>query len=279
MTDTATAAAETPVAPVTDTTSPPQPAPQATPANAETPGTLESNAQEGSGAGEPAAANPQGQQGEEAEKARKKESAQERINEMNAKWRTEQRHRQALEAEIQRYRQLQPPPPHAPLEDHDDYRLKRVVRGERVEQLQTEIERASSDAWESVQATVAAKVEAVSDRMPGVVEKLAALPKLSGETVQFMAGSDKGAEIAFHLANNPAEAMRIANLPPLHQGIELARLEGKLSVAPQIRKVSTAPSPPPTVTGNPSPASRDPNEMSQAEYNEWYRKRNQRGKR
>jgi hypothetical protein len=275
---TATAAAETPVAPVSETTSPPQPAPQATPANVGTPGTPESNAQQGSGAGEPAAAKPdEGQQGDDAETARKKQSAQERINEMNAKWRTEQRQRQALEAEIARYRQLQPPPPNAPLEEHDDFRLKKVVRGERVEQLQTEVERIQVEAWESVTATVAAKAEAAADRMPGLVDKLKALPKLSAPTVQFMAESEKGAEIAYHLANNPAEASRIADLPPLHQGIELARLEGKLSVAPQIRKVSTAPSPVPTVTGNPSPASRDPHDMSQAEYNEWYRKRNKRG--
>jgi hypothetical protein len=80
-----------------------------------------------------------------------------------------------------------------------------------------------------------------------------------------VAESDKGAEVAFHLAQNPQEATRIARLSEAHQGIELARLEGKLSAAPQIRKVSTAPDPARTVTGNPSPAGRTSDELSVSE--------------
>jgi hypothetical protein len=276
MTDTATAAAETPVvAPVSETTSPPQPAPDASP-NAETPGAGESNAQPGSGAGEPAAAKPDGEQGEGEKKG--KSRFQERIDDLTAARREAERRAAAAEARAtQLMQQLKPPGPNASLEEQDDYRVEKAVVKARADELQHEARSAQEEATRKTFDTFTAKAEAVADRMPGLVDKFCALPEVSQAMASFVAESDKGAEVAFHLAQNPNEATRIARLSPLHQGIELARLEGKLSVAPQIRKVSTAPAPPPTVTGNPSPASRDPHEMSQAEYNEWYRKRMKRG--
>jgi hypothetical protein len=276
MTDTATAAAETTIAPtVSETTSPPHPAPDVSPNDA-TPGAGESNAQPGSGAGEPAAAKPDGEQGESKEKP--KSRFQERIDDLTAARREAERRAAAAEARAaQLMQQLKPPGPNASLEEQDDYRVEKAVVKARADELVHEAKSAQAEATRTTFDTFAAKAEAVADRMPGLVEKFCALPEVTQVMASFVAESDKGAEVAFHLAQNPNEATRIARLPQAHQGIELARLEGKLSVAPQIRKVSTAPSPPPTVTGNPSPASRDPHEMSQAEYNEWYRKRNKRG--
>jgi hypothetical protein len=276
MTDTATAAAETPVSPTVDTTSPPGPAPQETPANGQTPGAGESNAQPGSGAGEPAAAKPDGEQGEGEKKG--KSRFQERIDDLTAARRDAERRAAAAEARaLQLQQQLKPPGPNASLEEQDDYRVERAVVKARADELTHEARTAQQEAVQKTFDTFQAKAEAVADRMPGLVDKFCALPEVSQAMASFVAESDRGAEVAFHLAQNPNEATRIARLSPLHQGIELARLEGKLSVAPQIRKVSTAPSPPPTVTGNSASASRDPHEMSQAEYNEWYRKRNKRG--
>jgi hypothetical protein len=276
MTDTATAAAETTIAsPVSETTSPPHPAPDASPNDA-TPGAGESNAQPGSGAGEPAAAKPDGEQGESKEKP--KTRFQERIDELTASRREAERRAAAAEARAAELaRKLQPPGPQASLEEQDDYRLRKVLNESRAEELHSEAQTAKAEAAQRTFDTFVAKAEAIADRMPGLVDMFCALPEVSPVMAGFVAESDKGAEVAFHLAQNPQEATRIARLSPAHQGIELARLEGRLSVAPQVRKVSTAPSPPPTVTGNPSPASRDPHEMSQAEYNEWYRKRNKRG--
>jgi hypothetical protein len=276
MTDTATAAAETTIAqPVADTTSPPQPAQQET-ANVETPGAGESNAQPGSGAGEPAAANPEGQQGEGTEK--KKSRYQEDFDRLTTKRRDAERQRDAALARVAELeRSIRPPPPNASLEEQDDYRIKKALQEVRVDELKHEANTAQAEATQVTFDTFQAKAAAVAERMPGLVDNFCALPEVSPAMATFVAESDKGAEVAFYLAQNEREATRIARLSPLHQGIELARLEGKLSVAPQIRKVSTAPSPPPTVTGNSSPASRDPHEMSQADYNEWYRKRNKRG--
>ncbi len=276
MTDLAAAAAETTIAqPVADTTSPPDPAQQETPANGQTPGTPESNAQGGSGAGEPAAATPDGEQGDEA-KEKKRQSVQERIDQVTAARRSAERRANAAEARAAELeKQLTPPPQHASLEEHDEYRMRKVFREEQVRQLRHERDDAADDAHQAMRTKFQVKAEAVADRMPGLFEKFAENPdlKVSAVMADFVAESEKGAEVAFHLVQNPREAARIAQLPPLQQGIELARLEGKLSVAPQIRKASTAPSPPPTVTGNPSPSAKSASELSVAEMQAAFKKK------
>jgi hypothetical protein len=69
--------------------------------------------------------------------------------------------------------------------------------------------------------------------------------------------SDDGAAVAYHLAQNPDEARRIAALNPLAQVREIGRLEAKLAVpAPAAaatpiptKPASDAPAPPPQVRG------------------------------
>jgi hypothetical protein len=272
MSDTATAAAETTIAPTVDTSSPPGPAPQETPANGQTPGTGESNAQPGSGAGEPAAAKPDGEQGESKEKP--KSRFQERIDDLTAARREAERRAAAAEARAaQLMQQLRPPGPNASLEEQDDYRVEKAVVKARADELVHEAKSAQAEATRTTFETFTAKAEAVADRMPGLVDKFCALPEVSQVMASFVAESDKGAEVAFHLAQNPNEATRIARLPQAYQGIELARLEGKLSVAPMIRKLSTAPAPAPTVTGNPSPAGKTSDELSVSEMQAMFKKK------
>jgi hypothetical protein len=271
MTDTAAAAAETTIAPTVDTSSPPGPAPQETPANGQTPGTGESNAQPGSGAGDPAAT-PTGDKGEQE---RKKQSAQERINEVTAKRReAERREAAALARVAELERRLQPPPVNAPLEEVDRYERRKDLVDWRADELRVEAAAAKRDAAQATYEKFVARAEAVADRIPDLIERFSdqSLP-VSPVMAEFVADSDKGAEIAHFLADNRAEAARIASLSPAHQGIELARLEGKLSVAPQVRKVSTAPNPPSTVTGNPSPASKTTEELSVSEMQAAFKKK------
>jgi hypothetical protein len=64
--------------------------------------------------------------------------------------------------------------------------------------------------------------------------------------------SEQGAEVAYQLAKDPAEARRIAGLSPLAQARELGRIEARLEepkakVPP--KTVTTAPEPGPTVRG------------------------------
>lgn len=63
--------------------------------------------------------------------------------------------------------------------------------------------------------------------------------------------SDDGAAVAYHLAQNPAEARRIAALNPLAQVREIGKLEARLSAPPppQTKTVSDAPPPPSQARG------------------------------
>jgi hypothetical protein len=74
--------------------------------------------------------------------------------------------------------------------------------------------------------------------------------------IDALAVSEQPAQIAHHLGTNPAEAARIAGLPPQLQGYELAKLEGRLASQP---KTTGAPPPPSTVgtRGAPSTGLRD----------------------
>jgi molecular chaperone GrpE (heat shock protein) len=267
MSDTATAAADTPVSttvPTTDATSSPHPAPQDTPANDGTPGTPESNAQEGSGAGEPAAAKPN--EGKQGEQERRKESVQERIDKAVFKQReAERREAAALARAAELEKKLQQPPANAPLEEIDRYERRKDLVDWRVDELRSEAADARNNAVEAAYEKFAARAEAVADRIPDLIERFSD-PNLPVSQImgEFVADSDRGAEIAHFLADNPREAARIKSLSDAQQGVALARLEARF-VAPPVRKVSTAPTPPPSVTGNSASSSRTADEFSVAE--------------
>ncbi len=77
--------------------------------------------------------------------------------------------------------------------------------------------------------------------------------------------SDHGPQIAYHLAQNPEEAAKIAAMPDAHQLMALGRLEAKLSVPP---KTTETPDPiNPLGTGrNAAAATKSANEESMSEY-------------
>lgn len=79
--------------------------------------------------------------------------------------------------------------------------------------------------------------------------------------------SDQGAALAYYLGQHPADAARIAKLPPLAAARELGRIEAMLA-APQTRKVTNAPDPI-TPVGLRETASRDPSKMSLEEWMAW----------
>lgn len=226
-----------------------------------------------SGTPEPQEGKPEGT-GEDESKKPNKVPAKERINQITAQRNEWQMRAQAAEAELQRLRQpLREPGPNATQDEVDRFNVKSAVREQRAEEVASEAAQASEAAAALRAATIQAKAEAVADRMPNLMQQLQALPTLSEACVEFMASSDKGAEVGYFLTQNPNEAARISALHPYHQGIELARIEARLTAAPQVRKTTSAPPPPPRLTGSPSAAAKDPADMSQAEYSAWYRER------
>lgn len=83
--------------------------------------------------------------------------------------------------------------------------------------------------------------------------------------------SEIGADVAYYLAKNRAEAQRISTLSPLAAAREIGRIEAKLLTAPTEPKVSSAPSPIIPVAGK-AGVSKDPTEMTQKEFDSWRKK-------
>ena len=104
------------------------------------------------------------------------------------------------------------------------------------------------------QASIVEQQEAVRKTYAGRVEKfkeehadytaVAESPdvKISIPMAHAITASDNGPQLAYHLGKNPAEADRIASLPPAMQLMELGKLEAKLTAKPVI-PVSAAPAP------------------------------------
>ena len=77
--------------------------------------------------------------------------------------------------------------------------------------------------------------------------------------------SGRGAEIAYYLGKNPAEAARIASLSSVSQATAIARLETRVSGAAQA-SVSRAPQPVSTLSGRSGGAGKRLEDMNFEEY-------------
>lgn len=233
-------------------------------------------AQEKTEPSQPAAETQEAGQGEQEEKARPKSRVQERISQLTAQKYALLAENEALRRELERLRQplASPNDPNLSLEEQEALRLRQVVREERADELEAEIKRRELQAAQIRAQMLNEKIDAAAERIPDLRQKIfdPSLP-ISTFAVDFIAESDRGAEVAYYLASNPAEARRIYALPATQQAIELARIEARIQVGSQVRKVSQAPPPPPTVGGGSSPGPKDPADMTQEEYNEWYRQR------
>lgn len=83
--------------------------------------------------------------------------------------------------------------------------------------------------------------------------------------------SDLGPKLAYHLATNPEEAVRIAQMTPMGQVRALGRLEERLVKAPKTIQATQAPAPIKPASGRTN-VSRDPDSMSAEEWVAWRNK-------
>lgn len=98
-------------------------------------------------------------------------------------------------------------------------------------------------------------------------EQVAYTAPISDQVSQMIAGMDAGADVAYQLGLNPAEARRISSLSPMEAAMELGRMEARLS-APQPRTATQAPDPVKPVRPKAS-TQKDPSKMSISEYRAW----------
>lgn len=177
-------------------------------------------------------------------------------------WRREA---EQLRSELARLREM--PTDNMTLEQAERVRLQEVMKTDRLEEAER---RAGAERHELAQKrseSFKAKVEAARDKMPDFDQVFWNVP-VSEHAADLIAESDKAAEVAYWLGKNPHEAARIYQLPPHMQGAEIARLENRLSTVSN-RKTSNAPTPPPVLSGQSAPGSKDPASMTMAEYAKW----------
>lgn len=79
--------------------------------------------------------------------------------------------------------------------------------------------------------------------------------------------SDVGPKLAYYLATNPEEAMKIVAMSPIAAIRAIGRIEEKLA-APVAKKTTSAPAPITSVSGK-AAVKKDPGQMSDEEYAKW----------
>lgn len=95
-------------------------------------------------------------------------------------------------------------------------------------------------------------------------------PRITETMASVIKEIDSGADVAYYLGKNPREAHAIAMLPAVSQAIALAEIRDELTQNKPVAKVSSAPPPPETVKGSASNvATKDPGQMTMAEYAAW----------
>jgi hypothetical protein len=116
------------------------------------------------------------------------------------------------------------------------------------------------------QANFSQQAQAAAERIDDF-EEVVFNPKLPITQPMFdvIAGSEKGAEIAYWLGKHPDDAARISRLPLPDAARELGRIEARIA-QPQPRRTATAAPAPVSPVGQSGAPSRDPGRMSYEDY-------------
>lgn len=188
---------------------------------------------------------------------KRKHWAHERIDDL-----TRQRREAERQAEYWKQRATQTVDPNTL--EYEEGIAERVSQRNRQEQADTAKETAGQLAAEAFtyRETIArdkfADYDAVA-RNPNV--------PITTAMAEIIRDSDVGPDLAYHLGKNVQEAARIAALPPTRQAVELGKLEALVTAPKPLPKQAPAPVSP--VSAIAAGSSKDPAEMSFAEYKAW----------
>lgn len=207
----------------------------------------------------------------------KKKTAQERIDELTRKRRDAERdaeywRKKALEKEPAPVETpaIPPRPKLDQFESTEAYEDALLAWNDRQKEIKAQAEKQHTEQQTALQTFQerAQKVRQEYDDFDEVVEQ----PIFSQHMREALLYAENGPAVAYHLGTNPSEAARIRNLPPTVQLLELGKLETKLLLAKQTKKVSAAP-PPPTPVGMAGGGEVDESKLSTAD---WIKLDNQR---
>lgn len=103
-------------------------------------------------------------------------------------------------------------------------------------------------------------------------EDVAYTAPIRDHVAEIVMGMDEGPRIAYYLGKHPETAAQLSALSPLEAAKELGRIETRLAYEREQAKakpVSKAPPPPPTIEATEPAVSKDPSEMTDAEFAKW----------
>lgn len=244
---------EVTVAAATQPPTPPPPPPAAEPTEAPAQPAVETTEQKPDDASATSK-----QQELDSEKERKR--LQRIMDRANRRYGEEKARRELLEAELQKFKS-QAEPKAAPLqgeprlEQFDDIEkyaeakaewrktqaLKEYEQRQRENSNKERTQRISKD-WEERIATASEKYDDFED----VVGEIKPVNPISVAIMR----AENGPDVAYHLAKNQKEAVRLLSLEPMDQVIEIGRLSAKLALQPPVAKEpSKAPPPITPVSG------------------------------
>lgn len=207
--------------------------------------------------------------GETSEPEKPRQKASERIGELYGRMKAAERERDMAVAEVQRLRQpavSQQDYDRMSFEEQQALQVRQAVRQERADEMAQAARLREYEANIVRQEMFSQRLNEARESIPDI-DKVISDPTLPVSEIgaRFIAESDKGPQVAYWLAQNRAEAARIASLDPYKQAFELGRLEQRASAAPAARKVSQAPAPVPIVGGGRAAGAKDPGSMSHEE--------------
>lgn len=167
------------------------------------------------------------------------------------------------------------------------HEAREAARETAADQARHAAEQYQQDAEQATDATYNERVQEAVARIPDFVDVVgkADIP-ISHDMLAALKSSAHGPDIVYQLAKNPAEAQRIANLPPNQMFMALGAMEATIAAkastapaagasapaAPAAPAARTTNAPPPAATGaaagNASPNT-DPANMGMEEYKAW----------
>lgn len=170
-----------------------------------------------------------------------------------------------LRAELARWKPE--PVDYSRVEDPDEALALRTAAKVR-ESLAGDVEARASHAQQLAERALAENVEAIyqdgRERMPDFDQVVTDRTPVHRNAVPFIAESERGSELLYHLGKNPQVALdlyRKFDASPAQALVELGRIEARLSV-PAPKTASKAPRPVPAITGGSSPPAFDASQAS-----------------
>ena len=151
-----------------------------------------------------------------------------------------------------------------------DWKLdQRAAAIESQKSLQTQAEK-QAEVQATVESSAAFLVAEGSSLHPDFTQVAGSISPLvmNNDMVMALAESEQGAEVAYHLGKNPAEAAQFQNLNPVQMGRALARLESVLS---QKSATKTKVPEPIAPSGSAAAVKKDPAAMTDNEFAKWRR--------